>query len=131
MLVLKTSILYLILVTVKKLKRGDFIKYDENTIYIVGESRTTKENAITKNYNTFFVGYVIDIKSNKVIDLSCSSILRTTEQFLISIFVGKSFKSYSIELENEIKKRYHGSSQKAIITAYKDAVKKYLEVIKK
>ena len=113
-----------------KLKRGDLIKYNKNTVYIIGDSRTTKENAITKNYNTFFIGYVIDVETDKVVDLSCSAILRTTEIFLISIFENKSFKSYDIGLENEIKKRYHGSSQKAIITAYKDAIKKYLDLIK-
>jgi hypothetical protein len=104
------------------------MKYNRDTVYVVGEARTTKENAITKNYNSFFIGYVIDRKNNEIVDLSCSSILKTTDEFIKSIFIGKSFESYSQELEAEIGARYYGSSRKSVVIAYKDAIKKYLKI---
>ena len=35
---------------------------------------------------------------------------------------------YYKEIEEEVLKRYHGTSQKAIIIAYKDGLKRYMEV---
>lgn len=105
--------------------------YNCETVYIVGNARTNEDNAITNLYHSFFIGFVIDTKENKVVDLSCSSTIKTTDKFIYSLFINKSFEEYDINLEQEIKRRYHGSSQKAIIVSYKDAFKKYNEIINK
>lgn len=105
--------------------------YDENTVYIIGNSKTNTENAITTQYNSFFIGFVIDVIAGTIIDVSCSSTIRTTEEFISSLFIGKNINTYEAELEEEVKRRYHGSSQKAITVAYKDAKKKYREVKEK
>jgi len=104
--------------------------YDKNSIYIVGSSKTSSSNAITTNFNEFFIGFVVNKKDDKIIDLSCTSILRTTEKFIWSIFINKQLNEYDISIENDIRNRYFGSSQKAIIVAYKDAFKKYKEIKK-
>jgi hypothetical protein len=44
------------------------------------------------------------------------------------LFVDKSLGEFDPDVEEEITKRYYGTSQKAIIAAYKDAVKKYKEI---
>ena len=102
--------------------------YDKNSLYIIGNSKTSISNAITCKYNSFYIGFVVESSSGKIIDLSCSSTIRTTEDFIKCIFIDKNLNNYDINLEEEIKKRYHGSSQKAIIVAYKDAVKQYKEI---
>lgn len=102
--------------------------YKENTIYIVGNSKTNTDNAITNKFSSFFIGFVVDVDTDKIIDLSCSSTIRTTDDFIKSLLMGKSLKVFDTILEEDVKKRYHGSSQRAIIVAYKDAVKKYNEV---
>ena len=102
--------------------------YNKNTLYIVGTSKTSSDNAITYKYNSFYIGFVVEVENGRIIDLSCSSTIRTTEEFIKSIFIGRSINEYDTYLEEEVKKRYHGSSQKAIIVAYKDAVKKYNEI---
>ncbi len=102
--------------------------YSEETLYIVGNSKTNTENAITHKFHSFYIGFVAEGSTGKIIDLSCSSTIRTTEEFIKSLFYGKSLAEYDENLENDIKRRYHGSSQKAIIVAYKDAVKKYVEI---
>lgn len=103
--------------------------YDKNTIYIVGNARTNADNAITQNFASFFIGFVVERDTGNIIDLSCSSTIRTTDEFIKSLLVGRSLKEYEQSLEEEIKGRYFGSSQRAIIVAYKDAVKKYNEII--
>ncbi len=102
--------------------------YDKDTVYVIGHGKTNRDNAITEKFKIFFIGFVIDTKTDKVVDLSCSATIPTTSQFIASIFIGKKFDKYYSNIEEEIKRRYFGSSQKAIIIAYKDALKKYLEV---
>lgn len=102
--------------------------YSKDTVYIVGNSKTNSDNAITNQFSSFFIGFVVDTVSDEIVDAACSATIRVTEEFIKSIFIGKRFDDYDIELETEIKRRYHGSSQKAVQVAYKDAVKKYKEV---
>ncbi|MBU3188085.1 DUF3870 domain-containing protein [Clostridium bowmanii] len=102
--------------------------YNKNTIYVVGNSKTNTDNAITNRFSSFFIGFVVDIDTGEIIDLSCSSTIRTTDDFIKTLLMGKSLKIFDCNLEEEVKRRYHGSSQRAIVVAYKDAVKKYDEV---
>ena len=105
--------------------------YGKNTVYIVGNSKTNVDNAITIRYNQFFIGFVVNTEDDTIVDLSSSVTIRTTDEFIVCLFRGKSLAGYDSDIEEEIKRRYHGSSQRAIIVAYKDAVKKYTEVKEK
>lgn len=102
--------------------------YDKNTVYIIGHARTNVDNVITEKYKIFFINFIINTENDEVIDLSCTAMIPTTQQFISSIFVGKKFDMFYKEIEDEIMTRYFGSSQKALIVAYKDALKKYLEI---
>lgn len=105
--------------------------YSASTVYIVGNSRTNNENPITTLYNAFYIGFVVEPESGTVVDASCSSTIRTTDEFVRALFVGKTMSLDDDSIEEEIRRRYHGSSQKAIIVAYKDAAKNLLEIQKK
>ncbi|OHD22242.1 MAG: hypothetical protein A2Y38_21475 [Spirochaetes bacterium GWB1_59_5] len=102
--------------------------YEDSTVYIVGNSKTNNENAITTLYNSFYIGFVLQPDSGLIVDVSCSATIRTTDEFVHSLFLGKSMGIDDAMLEDEVKRRYHGSSQKAIIVAYKDAAKKFAEI---
>lgn len=102
--------------------------YSKNTIYVVGNAKTNIDNAITENFNSFFIGFVVDTDSDIIVDLSCSATIRTTNDFVMSLFIGKKLVEFNSGIEEEIKKRYHGSSQRAIIVAYKDALIQYNEI---
>lgn len=105
--------------------------YNSDTVYVVGNSKTNTENAITAMYNSFYIGFVVDITTDRIVDLSCSSTIRTTDEFVQSLLIGKMLNIYDEEVENEVKRRYHGSSQRAILVAYKDGIKKYNEIKQK
>ena len=105
--------------------------YENSTVYIVGHGKTSSENAITSNFKIFFIGLVIDTTDDVVVDMECSATISITSRFVSGLFIGKKFTDYDPAIEEEIKRRYYGSSQKAIITAYKDAVKKYKEIKEK
>lgn len=102
--------------------------YGKNTVYVVGNSKTNVDNAITSRFNSFFIGFVVDTEDDTIVDVSCSATIRTTEDFVSCLFMGRKITEAASKMEEEIKKRYHGSSQRAIIVAYKDANIKYNEV---
>lgn len=102
--------------------------YDKNTVYIVGHAKTSNDNAITEHFKLFFIAFVIDTELDEVIDAKSTATLDITSEFIRSMFIGQKFDKYYKEIEEEIRRRYFGTSQRAIIVAYKDAVKKYTEI---
>jgi len=104
---------------------------DDDTVYIIGESRTNMDNAITVIYNSFYIAFEVNVETDEIVDLGCTHTLSVTENFIKKLFIGKNIINFEKDVEKEIKKRYHGTSQKAVIVSYKDALKKYVEVKKK
>ncbi len=105
--------------------------YDKSTIYIIGDSKTTSNNPITHQYTAFFIALVIDVdKDDIIVDIGASSTLEITSDFIYSLFIGYSMKRGIEPMQKEIINRYHGASQKAVIVAWKDAYKKYLNLKK-
>ena len=102
--------------------------YSKSTVYIIGHAKTNTDNAITDHFKLFFIGFVVDVTTDEIIDLACTSTISTTERFIASIFVGRKLDDYYEHIEEEIKMRYFGSSQRAILVAYKEAIKKYIEL---
>lgn len=104
--------------------------YKDTTVYILGHGKTSNNNAITSTFKIFFIGFVIDMENDRIVDLECSATIDITKRFIHDLFIGKSFAAYDQELVESICRRYFGTSQRAIIIAYKDALKKYNEIKK-
>ncbi|MGB9839570.1 DUF3870 domain-containing protein [Thermovenabulum sp.] len=102
--------------------------YPKNTIYIVGNSKSQQNNPITHIYNVFFIGFVVDKSTGLILDVDASFILQSSINFIKSLFVGRSMDEDINSIIEEIEARYFGSSQKAIIVAFKDAHKKYHQI---
>ena len=99
----------------------------DETIYIIGESRTNLDNAITVIYNSFYIAFEVDVKTDIIVDAGCTHTIQITEDFIKKLFIGNTIVDFE-SMEREIKRRYHGTSQKAVIVSLKDAIKKYQEV---
>ncbi len=95
------------------------------TYFVIGDSRTAADNAITQIYGAFTLAFEVDGETEEVLGFSCTHTLELTEQFLCKLFVGQRFRSIGDWLETELKLRYGGSSRRAILTAYRDALKRY------
>jgi hypothetical protein len=104
--------------------------FQQDTIYVIGDSKTSSNNPIMQQFNAFFVGLVINKESNKIIDAECSSTINLTTLFVKSLFIGKSILEVD-EVLKEIEQRYFGSSQKALMVAFKNAHIKYLQITNK
>lgn len=96
-----------------------------HSVFVIGESRTNADNAITKIYNSFYMAFEVDDDTETVIDFSCTHTLDLTESFLRKLFLGQNFLSIGQWLEDVLNRRYGGSSRKAVLVSYRDAVKRY------
>ena len=93
--------------------------------YIIGESRTNSDNAITSIYGSFYMAFEVDAQTELVLKFGCTHTLDLTEEFLRDIFVGQSFPAIENWLDNTLKHYYGGSSRRAVLTSYRDALKRY------
>ncbi|WP_181347814.1 DUF3870 domain-containing protein [Thalassobacillus sp. CUG 92003] len=98
--------------------------YSKETCYVVGESKSPGNNPITKKYDTFFIGFVVDTTDHRIVDAECTAMMGITVLFVRSLFVGRSIMDYEGAAQ-EVNARYFGSSQKALIVAFKQAHSKY------
>lgn len=98
---------------------------EDVSLCIIGNAKSQLDNPITRQFSSFFITFIVEAESGVITEAEASVVLRTTNNFLSSLFVGRSLESFDDSLEENIRNRYLGSSQKAIIVAYKDAVKKY------
>ncbi len=103
--------------------KGILSLYNDNTIYVIGDAKAPQNNPITKKYSQFFLALVIDATTDEIIDSECSSTIQLTNAFVRSLFIGRMVGDKGIE--EAIRKRYQGSSQKALVVAYHDARYKY------
>ncbi len=99
-----------------------------HSVFVIGESRTNADNAITKIYGSFYMAFEIEDESHTILDFSCTHTLDTTEQFLRKLFLGRDFLQVGEGLEAELNRRYGGSSRKAVLVSYRDALKRYRDM---
>lgn len=97
----------------------------EETLYIIGESGTSPDNADTLVYETFYIAFEIEPETGCIVDVDCSHTLQLTRDFIRRMFLDKRIETDSEAIESEIKRRYFGSSTMAIILAYRDALKRF------
>ena len=93
--------------------------------YVIGESRTNADNAITSIYGSFYMAFEVDTDTEKVLKFGCTHTLDLTEAFLADLFMGQSFPAIDGWLEGVLKRYYGGSSRRAVLTSYRDALKRY------
>ncbi|WP_028975526.1 DUF3870 domain-containing protein [Sporolactobacillus terrae] len=97
--------------------------YPGDTIYLIGDAKSSQKNPITFQYSQFFIGLVVDPTNGRIIDADCSATIKLTSRFVRSLLMGRFMDDPNVL--NEIEKRYFGSSQKALIVAFGDALKKF------
>ena len=72
------------------------------------------------------MAFEVDDLTSKVLDFSCTHTISTTEAFLRKLFCGVRFlPEIDVWLENTLNRRYGGSSRRAVLVAYRDALKRW------
>lgn len=96
-----------------------------HSVFVIGESRTNADNAITKTYGTFYMAFEVEETTFEILDFSCTHTIATTQDFLRKLFLGQVFPEVDKWLEDALNCRYGGSSRKAVLVAYRDALKRW------
>jgi hypothetical protein len=94
-----------------------------NTYYIIGDAQVASNNPIQQQYGTFFVGLEVNVHGH-IVEASCNAILPLTRDFIRRLLVGRDIKDIE-KICADVERYYHGSSQRTLIVALKDAYKKY------
>ncbi len=101
----------------------------DNTAYFIGYSQLPHNLASMKSKGTLCIGIEVDLDTSKIIDVGCTTVMRTTESFICKILAGYNMSEGPKEAIRIIEKRYQGKAQRAIITAFKNAYKCYQEFL--
>jgi uncharacterized protein DUF3870 len=97
------------------------------SIFVVGEAKAPSNNPITTRFGLFFVAFVIEPDTHRILDAECSATLALTKSFVRSLFVRECITDEG-RLTEQITTRYHGSSQRALTAAFHNAVVKYRSI---
>ncbi|MFI8597637.1 DUF3870 domain-containing protein [Kocuria koreensis] len=95
-----------------------------SSIFVTGEAKSPSNNPITSKFGLFFIGLVVDTDTHRILDAECTATLALTNSFVRSLIVGAGIDEEE-DLVERISTRYHGSSQRALITALRNAASKY------
>lgn len=100
--------------------------YSKNTIYIIGTARISSNDPISAMFDIFFIGIILERDSGKIVDITCNMVRPVTSDFIKSMLLDYNLKDDIEEIVEEVKDRFHGIAQKAVIAAIKDARNKYI-----
>jgi hypothetical protein len=95
-----------------------------SSVFVTGEAKAPSNNPITNQFGLFFVAFVIETDTHRILDAECSATLALTKSFVRSLFARECIMDEG-RLTEQIATRYHGSSQRALIAAFRNAAMKY------
>ena len=88
--------------------------YSPDTVFITGQARPAKEDAISLVHGVFYLGLIVDRKTGRIEDAQCNTILPMTDRFVHSLIVGKRLVEDMEELEKIIRSRYFARGKAAM-----------------
>ena len=56
--------------------------YSPTTIFLTGQAKPSKDDAISTVYQVFSLCMIIDTKTDKILDVSCTATLDMTREFI-------------------------------------------------
>lgn len=102
----------------------------ENLIYITGQAQLSENDAISSVYSIFSLALIIDIETDIIKDVECTSAMKLTSKFISDIIIGKNIETDIEYIIGDVKKRFHGLSKKALIASLMDVSNRYNNQIK-
>lgn len=106
---------------------GDAMKYyDEDTVYFISYAKLPTEIPAAALHKVVGIGLIINIKTGRIVDVSCTLLTQEAKDFMRSILIGRNLHEEDIDdITNTIKLRYHGYAQKAVCVAIKGSIERY------
>lgn len=103
--------------------------YGDSTIYIISYAQLPENMAVTLAYKYVGIGIIVDCTTGRIVDTSCTYLTDEAKRFIKGILVGTNLDREGIEPAIEqIKRRFHGPSQKSVCVVLRDNYNKYLKI---
>lgn len=100
--------------------------YPEDSVFVTGVAKVSKDDAINAMYGTFSLSLVIDVHTNRIVALSSNTVMSETKDFLSQLLIGKNIVTDVDLMCDILRKRFLALAQKAVIVALRDAQNHYL-----
>lgn len=100
--------------------------WPDDSVFVTGVAKVTKDDAINAMYGTFSLSMVIDIHSNRILSVSGNMVMQDTNDFIASLLVGTNVVTEVDSVCETLRRRFLALSQKAVIVALRDAQNHYL-----
>ena len=102
--------------------------YSEESVYFSASSKLPSSIPSGEVYDSLNIGFVIDKNTGIIEDVSVTLLSSGATRFIMFLIIGFNLHDQDPEeLIDEIKARYFGGSQKAIVVATRLVIKKYME----
>ncbi len=102
-------------------KNGVIAMFPAESICVVGNAKSSQQGR-------FSICFIVDKESGLIVDSSSTTAMELTRDFLRYLFIGKSLQGDEMATIAEIESRYFGSSINAVVTAFKDAQRKFASI---
>ena len=106
------------------------MEYGKDTVFITGVAKPAKDDPIASTYEVFFISLIVDKNTDQIINLACNTASEMTEDFIRSLIIGRNIIEDLRAMEEEIRGRFFGLVQKALVVSLKDAYNRYMMVKK-
>jgi len=98
---------------------------DIETIFLTGYARLPAGITASKVSDVVGVGVEVDPGTGSIVNAECTLSTALARDFFRRLVVGRNLDTEFPAVVRTIERRYHGSAQKALITALKTVVEKY------
>lgn len=106
------------------------MEYGKDTVFITGVAKPAKDDPIASTYEVFFISLIVDKNTDQIVNLACNTASDMTEDFIRSLIIGRNIIEDLKTMEEEIRSRFFGLVQKALVVSLKDAYNRYMMVKK-
>lgn len=89
--------------------------YPEDSVFVTGVAKVTREDAINAMYGTFSLSLIIDGHTGMILNASANMVMQDTVEFLKDILIGRNLLTDGEAVTLILKKRFLALSQKPLL----------------
>jgi len=101
------------------------MEYGKDTVFVTGVAKPSKDDPITSIYEVFFISLIVDKHTDRIVNIACNTVSNMAGDFIRSLLIGHKIVENIEMMEEEIRSRFFGLVQKALIVSLKDASNRY------
>lgn len=101
------------------------MEMSETAVLVTGHAKPVKDDAISAVYSVLSISIIVEPKDDRIIDFACTTVMKNTEEFLCSLFIGKNIITDMDWMLKQIKTRFFSIAQKPVMVALQDANNRY------